>query len=128
MLQLQSRSFKGILSTTIVIFSYPTFEDAIHFILECCLYNEAREELKLRLIFLHELKIEVLLFGNDTLRHIVYHNRHFFIPKIIVVNDLLNLSLNSYAAKNTICVLFLDKKRPKTIVIRIIVHEDKNSI
>jgi hypothetical protein len=22
------------------------FEDAIHFILECCLYNEAREELK----------------------------------------------------------------------------------
>jgi hypothetical protein len=35
------------------------FEDAIHFILECCLYNEAREELK--------LKIEVLLFGDDTL-------------------------------------------------------------
>jgi hypothetical protein len=28
---------------------------AIHFILECCLYNEAREELKLRLVFLHEL-------------------------------------------------------------------------
>ena len=43
------------------------FEDAIHFILECCLYNEAREELKLRLVFLHELKIEVLLFGDDTL-------------------------------------------------------------
>ena len=43
------------------------FEDAIHFILECCLCNEAREELKLRLIFLHVLKIEVLLFGNDTL-------------------------------------------------------------
>ena len=42
-------------------------EDAIHFILECCLYNEAREELKLRLVFLHELKIEVLLFGDDTL-------------------------------------------------------------
>jgi hypothetical protein len=41
------------------------FEDAIHFILECCLYNEAREELKLRLVFLHELKIEVLLFGDD---------------------------------------------------------------
>jgi hypothetical protein len=43
------------------------FGDAIHFILECCLYNEAREELKLRLVFLHELKIEVLLFGDDTL-------------------------------------------------------------
>jgi hypothetical protein len=43
------------------------FENAIHFILECCLYNEAREELKLRLVFLHELKIEVLLFGDDTL-------------------------------------------------------------
>jgi fatty acid desaturase len=43
------------------------FEDAIHYILECCLYNEAREELKLRLVFLDELKIEVLLFGDDTL-------------------------------------------------------------
>jgi hypothetical protein len=43
------------------------FEDAIHFILECCLYNEARKELKLRLVFLHELKIEVLLFGDDPL-------------------------------------------------------------
>ena len=43
------------------------FEDAIHFILECCLYNEAREELKLRLVFLHELTIEALLFGNATL-------------------------------------------------------------
>ena len=43
------------------------FEDAIHFILECCLYNEAREELKLRLVFLNEVKIEVLLFGDDTL-------------------------------------------------------------
>jgi hypothetical protein len=42
-------------------------EDEIHFILECCHYNEAREELKLRLVFLHELKIEVLLFGDDTL-------------------------------------------------------------
>jgi hypothetical protein len=39
------------------------FEDAIHFILECCLYNEAREELKLRLVFLNELKIEVLLLA-----------------------------------------------------------------
>ena len=44
------------------------FEDAIHYILECCLYNEAREELKLKLVFLNELKIEVLLFGDDTLR------------------------------------------------------------
>jgi hypothetical protein len=43
------------------------FEDAIPFILECCLYNEAREELKLRLVFLNEVKIEVLLFGDDTL-------------------------------------------------------------
>jgi hypothetical protein len=43
------------------------FEDAIHFILECCLYNEAREKMKLRLVFLHELKIETLLFGDDTL-------------------------------------------------------------
>ena len=43
------------------------FENAICFILECCLYNKAREELKLRLVFLHELKIEVLLFGDDTL-------------------------------------------------------------
>ena len=42
------------------------FEDAIHFILECCLYNEARE-LKLRLVFLHELKFEVLLFDDDNL-------------------------------------------------------------
>jgi hypothetical protein len=39
------------------------FEDAIHYILECCLYNKAREELKLRLVLLNELKIEVLLFG-----------------------------------------------------------------
>ena len=43
------------------------FEDAIHYILECCLYNKAREELKLRLVFLHELKIEVLLFGDESL-------------------------------------------------------------
>jgi hypothetical protein len=42
------------------------FEDAIHYILECCLYNEAREELKLRLVFLNELKIEVLLFEYST--------------------------------------------------------------
>ena len=43
------------------------FKDAIHYILECCLYKETREELKLRLVFLHELKIEVLHFGDDTL-------------------------------------------------------------
>ena len=39
------------------------FKDPINFILECCLYNEARKELKLRLVFLHELKIEVLLLA-----------------------------------------------------------------
>jgi len=43
------------------------FEDAMHLILECCLYKEARKELKLRLVFLHELTIEALLFGDDTL-------------------------------------------------------------
>ena len=43
------------------------FENAICFILECCLYDKAREELKLRLDFLHELKIEVLLIDDDTL-------------------------------------------------------------
>ena len=43
------------------------FEDATHFILECCHYNEARQEFILRLVFLHELKIEVLLFDDDTL-------------------------------------------------------------
>ena len=46
------------------------FQDEIHFILECCLYNEAREKLKLRLVCLHELKSEVLLFGDDTLTEI----------------------------------------------------------
>jgi hypothetical protein len=34
------------------------------------------------------------------------------IPKIIVVNDLFRLSLNSYAAKDTICSFFY-KKDPK---------------
>ena len=43
------------------------FEYAIHFILECCLYNEASDELKFRLVFLSELNIEVLLFGDETL-------------------------------------------------------------
>ena len=43
----------------------------------------------------------------------VYQDHNFFIPKIIVVNDLFKLSLNSYAAKDTICVLFLAKKDPK---------------
>ena len=42
-------------------------EDAIHFLLECCLYDEARRNLKNRLHFLHELKIETLLFGDDSL-------------------------------------------------------------
>ena len=35
----------------------------------------------------------------------------FFIPQIIVVNDFFKLSLNSYAAKDTNCVLFLTKKK-----------------
>ena len=35
--------------------------------LECCLYNEASEELKFKLVFLNELKIEVLLFGDNTI-------------------------------------------------------------
>ena len=39
-------------------------------------YNEAREELKLRLVFLNELKIEVLLFGDDTLAEM--QNRQIF--------------------------------------------------
>jgi hypothetical protein len=52
------------------------FEDTIHFILEWCLYNEAREELKLRLVILHELKIEVILFDNDTLTEM--QNLQFF--------------------------------------------------
>ena len=52
------------------------FEDTIHFILEWCLYNEAREELKLRLVILHELNIEVLLFDNDTLTEM--QNLQFF--------------------------------------------------
>ena len=39
-------------------------------------YNEAREELKLRLVFLNELKIEVLLFGDDTLTEM--QNLHIF--------------------------------------------------
>ena len=41
--------------------------DATHCILECCLYNKANEELKLRLVFLYELTIEALLFDDDTL-------------------------------------------------------------
>ena len=39
-------------------------------------YNEAREELKLRLIFLNELKIEGLFFGDDTLTEM--QNRQIF--------------------------------------------------
>ena len=51
-----------------------TFEDAIHFILECRLYNEAMEELKLRYIFLNVFTIEALLFGDDTLTAIQIFN------------------------------------------------------
>jgi hypothetical protein len=65
-------------------------EDAIHFILECCLYNEAREELKLRLVFFHELKIEVLLFGDDTLTEMQNLRDLFFLLKmgrgIVIIN------------------------------------------
>jgi hypothetical protein len=41
---------------------------------------------------------------HDTFKGIlsVDHNRNFFIPKIIVVNDLFKLSLYSYVAKDTI--------------------------
>jgi hypothetical protein len=49
----------------------------------------------------------------------VYQNRNFFIPQIIVVNDFYKLSLNSYAAKDTNCVIFLTKKKT-TIAIGII--------
>ena len=42
-------------------------EDAIHYLLECCLYDEARTHLKNNLHFLEELKIETLLFGDDSL-------------------------------------------------------------
>ena len=38
---------------------------------------------------------------------------------------MFKLSLNSYAAKYTIGVLFFLQKRPKTIVIEIIVQDDK---
>ena len=42
---------------------------------------------------------------------------------------MFKLSLNSYAAKDTICVLlFFFLKRPKIIVIGIIMQDDKNSI
>jgi len=40
---------------------------------------------------------------------------------------LFKLLLNSYAAKDTIGVLFFWQKRPKTIVNGIIVQDDKNS-
>ena len=43
------------------------FEDVINFILECRLFYHARIEFKVRLVFLHELNIEVLLFDDDTL-------------------------------------------------------------
>jgi hypothetical protein len=64
---------------------------------------------------------------NINLKAYCLPNRNCFIPKIIVVNDLFKLWLNSYATKDTICVLFFGEKRPKNIVIGIIVHDDKNS-
>jgi hypothetical protein len=52
---------------------------------------------------------------HDTFKGIlsVEHNHNFSIPKMIVVNDLFKLSLYSYVAKDTICVLFFDKKDRK---------------
>ena len=44
------------------------------------------------------------------LKGIVRHNRNFFIPKIIVVNDLFKLSLNSYLQKIRVVFFFLTKK------------------
>ena len=41
-------------------------EDAIHFVLECCLYVEAREQLTNNMQFLDSLLIETLLFGDDS--------------------------------------------------------------
>jgi hypothetical protein len=58
--------------------------------------------------------------------HIVYQNRIFFIPKIIVVFVLTFIKWRltpSYAAKDTI----FWQKWPKTIVIGIIVQDNKNS-
>ena len=59
--------------------------------------------------------------------YIVYQNRNLFIPKIIVVIDLFKLSLNSYAAKDTICVLFFTKKT-QNYRYRNYFQDDKNSI
>ena len=42
-------------------------EDSIHYFLECCLYSESRQSLKDKLNFLDEIKIETLLFGDDSL-------------------------------------------------------------
>ena len=39
-------------------------EDAIHFLLECCLYVEVREQLTNNLQFLDNLIIETLDFGD----------------------------------------------------------------
>ena len=43
------------------------YEDAIHFFLECCLYTQARYQLKESVNFLNELTIETILFGDDAL-------------------------------------------------------------
>ena len=76
--------------------------------------NIVESKIVFRLLPAGNNKYLIAGFWEATLkRHIVYHNRNFFIPKIIVVSDLFKLSLNSYAAKDTICVLFLDKKDPK---------------
>ena len=40
-------------------------------------YSEGREEFKLRLVFLNELNIELLLFGDDTLTEI-FQNLQIF--------------------------------------------------
>ena len=48
-------------------------------------YKEAREEFKLRLVFLNELKIEVLLFGDDTLTEMqnlqIFKSVQFYIKR-----------------------------------------------
>ena len=42
-------------------------EDAIHFFLDCCLYVEDRGQMTNNLQFLDSLRIETLLFGDDSL-------------------------------------------------------------
>jgi hypothetical protein len=68
---------------------------AIHYILECCLYNEAREELKLRLVFLNELKIEVLLFGDDTLTE-MQNLQIFKLTTIVHASAIVKYNIQHY--------------------------------